>query len=311
MNQPSAIRALMTGVIDYAGLFPPASLSLDESIRNYARYLAGPDRWMLGRFICPAGRLTELLPYVQELFGGGEPLAIAALGRGGPDSVAFRSGLGPDLGAIAAFNDAAAGRAKVDVLETRLLIVPVADLPSMLEALEGSRRTGLRPFCEFGFDARWRDSFARMLAPLMVNAGLGFKLRSGGIEAAAFPAIELVAASISLCRQAGIPMKFTAGLHHPVRHYSASVSARMHGFLNVFMACILASARGFEEGRLRQVLEEEDPEAFGFDDRAGRWRDERVATDQIEAVRRAFAISFGSCSFDEPREDLRALGMIS
>ena len=71
-----SLQALLQGVIDYAGLFPPASLSLDESIRNYARYLREPDRWMLGRFICPAARLSELPPYLDELFAEGEPLPI-------------------------------------------------------------------------------------------------------------------------------------------------------------------------------------------------------------------------------------------
>ena len=33
-----SLRALLTGIVDYAGLFPPAQLSLDEAIRNYARY---------------------------------------------------------------------------------------------------------------------------------------------------------------------------------------------------------------------------------------------------------------------------------
>jgi len=80
--------------------------------------------------------------------------------------------------------------------------------------------------------------------------------------------------------------------------------------LNVFMACILASARDFEEGQIREVLEEEDPGAFRFDEQGAWWRGKRVAPAQVEDVRRAFAISFGSCSFDEPREDLRALGML-
>jgi hypothetical protein len=39
------------------------------------------------------------------------------------------------------------------------------------------------------------------------------------------------------------------------------------------------------------------------------WRDWRVPTDQI-AAHRTFITSFGSCSFDEPREDLRALHLL-
>ena len=78
-----AIRTLLSEVIDYAGLFPPASLELEPAIRNHARFMQGDDRWMLGRFVCPASKLNELSPFVDELFSSGDPLRIAALGRGG------------------------------------------------------------------------------------------------------------------------------------------------------------------------------------------------------------------------------------
>src|SRR5438105_6737048 len=81
----ASVRALLTGIVDYAGLFPPAELPLNEAIRNYARYRTAPESWMLGRFICPAARLTELSPYVEELFHDGRSLAVSALGRGGKD----------------------------------------------------------------------------------------------------------------------------------------------------------------------------------------------------------------------------------
>ena len=37
----SAIRALLTESIDYAGLFPPAGLDMASAVENYARYRAG------------------------------------------------------------------------------------------------------------------------------------------------------------------------------------------------------------------------------------------------------------------------------
>src|SRR5947209_3444107 len=100
---PAGLRALLTGIIDYAGLFPPAQLPLDESIRNYTRYRTEPESWMLGRFICPAAGLSELSPYVDELFRDAPPLAMSALGRGGKDSAEFRDGLRQDVNDIADF----------------------------------------------------------------------------------------------------------------------------------------------------------------------------------------------------------------
>src|SRR5947209_20170462 len=100
-----SLRALLSGIVDYAGLFPPARLPLEPAIRNYARYRTEPESWMLGRFVCPAGRLGELSPFVEELFSSGPPLGIAALGRGGNTGEEFRAGLGADLNEIGAFTD--------------------------------------------------------------------------------------------------------------------------------------------------------------------------------------------------------------
>src|SRR5690349_14896897 len=92
-----SLRALLTGVIDYAGLFPPSSLPLERSIRNYAAYRQSDDHWMLGRFICPAARLSELEPYVRELFPKCDPLPLSVLGRGGSEPPNFLANLKKDL----------------------------------------------------------------------------------------------------------------------------------------------------------------------------------------------------------------------
>lgn len=53
------IRFLLENLIDYAGLFPPAELTMAEAVRNYAAYRHSEHNWMLGRFIVPASRLQE------------------------------------------------------------------------------------------------------------------------------------------------------------------------------------------------------------------------------------------------------------
>jgi len=57
-----ALRTLLAGSIDYAGLFPPASLEMAEAARNYEAYRSGPHSWALGRFILPSARLNEVDP---------------------------------------------------------------------------------------------------------------------------------------------------------------------------------------------------------------------------------------------------------
>ena len=60
LSAGSSRPLLRWGLIDYAGLFPPAALAMDDAVGRYARPTgAGRDAWMLGRFIVPASRLGE------------------------------------------------------------------------------------------------------------------------------------------------------------------------------------------------------------------------------------------------------------
>lgn len=281
----ASISALLRGVIDYAGLFPPASLSLDQSIRNYAKYLKSQDTWMLGRFICPATKLNELLPYVQELFSRELQLPLSVLGRGGTNDAVSQ-----DFKEIAAFRAAAGPRAVIGAFEMK-----AGDKPGTYEWPAAS--------CDIYLEFPWDR------IDLGVRAdGHGFKLRTGGVEPAAFPSVQLVAQAIARCRDVCQPMKFTAGLHHPIRHYNESVKTKMHGFINVFVAGVLAHSRGLSQDQVESVLSDEDASNFRFEDETLRWKDHQATVSEITAARREFVTSFGSCSFDEPREDLRSLG---
>ena len=115
-----ALRALLEGVIDYAGLFPPAQLPLDAAIRNYARYRHDADAWMLGRFVIPAARLEELSPFVTELFATGPPLGLVVLGRSADTVHGWAAAITADVEAIAAFRHRHGERVSIDGFEVRL-----------------------------------------------------------------------------------------------------------------------------------------------------------------------------------------------
>jgi hypothetical protein len=57
---PDSLRALMTKLIDYAGLYPPAALPLAEVVENYERYVASPDSWVLNRLVLPSSKLSQV-----------------------------------------------------------------------------------------------------------------------------------------------------------------------------------------------------------------------------------------------------------
>jgi hypothetical protein len=339
MIMSPALRALLSGIIDYAGLFPPASLPLEPAIRNYARYRTEPEAWMLGRFICPAERLNELAPFVEELFATGPALALSVLGRNKPGDRTGEEELVHKLDAddTVEFRERHSSQLECPFYETRIRYHPAEksqqeDKESVFRQprhqpiwrvwpfqnsyyeieISSDWRAAIAWFIHYtGKDVRTiRDEHTKRGTPLPANViPKGFKLRCGGLNASAFPPAEQIGFAIIKCRDAGIPFKATAGLHHPIRQYRDEVKTKMHGFLNVFGAGVLAHACKLTEEQVLAIIEDEDPKNFVFDDAIFRWKDYRITVEQITAARK-MVTSFGSCSFDEPRDDLRALGLL-
>jgi hypothetical protein len=325
----ASLRALLAGIVDYAGLFPPAKLPLHQALHNFAQYRQGADQWMLGRFIVPATRLTELTAF-DKLFHDHPPFLFCVLGRGGKTSDEFLAGLEADLTQIAHFRDRHPGRVEVDVLEVKLpdeMVRPQnqqAALDTLVRATELMERHGppvLSPYFEIAFGADWRVALAAALALLQHVQEVafnrlqrcrpaGFKLRCGGLEPTTFPTPEQVAAVITGCRDHGVTLKATAGLHHPLYRFDAGLETHMHGFVNVFGGAVLTAVHRFDERLLEMILADEEAGHFIFNDEGFCWGKLWVSVERIRAARQQFAIAFGSCSFDEPREDLRALGWL-
>jgi hypothetical protein len=324
-----SLQTLLAGVIDYAGLFPPAMLLLDQAMRNYAAYRATPEAWMLGRFICPTWRLAELAPFHDELFVHGHPFVFAVLGRGGSTRDEFLAHLGNDLRDIAAFRDRHGPRVVVDVLEARLPAdvlgqqSAAASLFTECAALiEKNGPPSLKPFFECPLRENWRGEVASILAALAEDHRLalqrprhrchqaGFKLRCGGLEAAAFPTSEQVGFVLTAARSHSIPLKCTAGLHHPLRHFDASIQSNMHGFLNVLVAAVLGATHHLDEKTVCRIIDCTEADRFVFANTWLRWQDLSADAGEIGACRHGVLLSFGSCSFDEPRDDLRSLHLL-
>lgn len=302
----NSLKIFLSQIIDYAGLYPPASLPLDEAFANFVKYQKDAEAWMLSRFIVPAKRLAEL-PNFEE------SLSFSVLGRGGKDEDDFLENLKLDLADIQTFR-AMRENAAMDMFETALPVSAFAGQSShelVNKTAETFNMNGLTVFFETAAGIEWQMRAGKLMRALrkIKDKHVGFKLRTGGVAVDAFPSTGQVAWVITAARDVGVPIKATAGLHHPIRHYDEGVQTKMHGFLNVFGAGALVFANGISQEQIQDILEDEDPASFVFDETGFAWRGLRVATSEITKARH-YATSFGSCSFDEPREDLRLLGLM-
>lgn len=294
----NALRILLAGLVDYAGLFPPAGLAMPAAVANYAAYRAGEHAALLGRFVVPATRLDEFAAAARDDWSpraAGEPWRLSALV--GADAAT-------DGATITAFNQRYGNRALIDTVELRAA-TPEA-VAEALAALPG----GLTPYVELPLDER-----LDALIAAVARAGGRAKVRTGGVTADLFPTPAELLRFIAACVAAELPFKATAGLHHPLRSVQRltyerdAPSGLMYGFLNVFLTAALLKA-GVPVTQAAPALEESDPGAFRFDETGVTWRGLRVSLDILAQVREHVAIAFGSCSFQEPVDDLKAMNLL-
>ncbi|MEM1117089.1 MAG: hypothetical protein AAGJ11_11330, partial [Bacteroidota bacterium] len=311
---PPGLRALLEGLVDYAGLFPPATLDLDPAIQNHARYRSGPEAWMLGRFIVPAHRLGEMAPHADRFTGS--PLRLSVLGLA-PEADGADAWLDAAVRTVGTARDTTAAHPALvgDRFEIRVP-TPLACDPDRLgdalseldEAFQADAADPPRAALEVTLDAL--DAVGAAASAIADANGrasrpaFALKFRCGGVTPDLVPEIGALSTAIEVAHEAGVPFKATAGLHHPLPNHDAAVGTRIFGFLGVFGGGILARVHGLSTDDIAEILDDERAASWSFDDGL-RWRSLSASAGQVAEAREAFALSFGSCSFDEPRDDLR------
>jgi len=299
-----SVRALLTDLIDYAGLFPPAALSMELAAANYDAYSKSEYAWMLGRFIVPVARLREFEAAVNGLRNPnakqGSHWGLSALP--GAD-------VATDLSRVRDFNDRFAAPHSTTTIKIESIEVKIAN------AEEIDRLSKIIPEqLDTYFEIPLTADVAVCIAAV-ARCGRRAKIRTGGETADKFPAPESILEFMRLCAASSVAFKATAGLHHPVRSRRSltyrpdSPSGIMHGFLNVFLAAAFLRT-GMDAPLAIELLNEQSAASFHFDSAGVAWRDRQLGMDDLSAARRYFAISFGSCSFTEPVEDLKALRLL-
>jgi hypothetical protein len=260
---------------------------------------------MLGAFVLSTEQFDATKQLLSQ-FDAQHPLRVAALGPKTASTDAFLEALDNADAAIRSLS-----RHNVDLISIshlEMFLPQDIDLTSLQEAK--SILGDLPVFWEAPPD-RAEQTIA-LLAESNSDSDLatfGYKLRTGGVTTDAFPTSMQIAKALVTPATHQLPIKFTAGLHHPLRQYREEVQTKMHGFLNVLGAAALAAEHRWDTNQTAMMLEDENVDSFSFTDDFFAWREWRIDTKRLQ-YRRRFVVSFGSCSFDEPREDLRALGFL-
>jgi hypothetical protein len=285
----ASLRTLLTRSIDYAGMFPPCSVDLEPALKNQAEYVRSPDSWMLSTFVLPVVQFSDATQFVSQ-FDKHHQLRISALGAKTENAADFLAQLENAAETIRSFQKEHLDL--VSIVQLEMFAPAGVDLAKLNEAATLLADLKLQTFWET--PAESAEQTIALLARAKQPA-FGYKLRTGGVTVDAFPNSVQIARALHASTKHHIPIKFTAGLHHPVQQFLG--------------AGVLSAEHHWDEAQTIEMLEDQRPTSFEFHDTVFAWRDWEVTIDRIKA-RRKFATSFGSCSFDEPRKDLRALNFL-
>jgi len=306
-DAPASLRVLLYGLIDYAGLFPPAGLDMHKAVAIYAGSRTGQHRGALARFICPVSKLEAFHAAAEQFLPKGnddEPWRLSAIIDGDLDE---------NLDTIFAFNhqhnNPESGLAVADVVEIK------ATTPGSIDDALDLLPEEIYPYFEIPIR---RDATPDVRGYLIAISGneAAAKVRTGGVTPELFPLTSDIAFFLSACAAAQVPFKATAGLHHPIRaehpltYEPNAPRGVMHGFCNLFLASAAAWSLDLGPAELDALLNITDPKRFAFTDNKATIGDIVIPLDDLLSARNDFCRSYGSCSFDEPIADLAALGWL-
>ncbi|MER3461703.1 MAG: hypothetical protein C4342_01335 [Armatimonadota bacterium] len=291
----ASVRSLLAKVIDYAGLFPPASLSMSDAVEEYLRHVTGAEAWIVTGFICPSNRLGEF-----EASRRSRPLELILLSTDTPDSDEALQSIEHVRSLDGVRYRGWEGKIPPLSVERR----EVAELLARCRI-----EAGVHAFLEVPVVEGWRDALPAALDAIREDGRFMAKLRTGGTTPDLIPSPEAVAQFLIECAHRSLPIKFTAGLHQATYHFDKDVGAYLFGFLNALLGGMFAFTRTVtDENELVELLTETEPSAFAFDHESIRWKDKHLTVEQIRDAR-SLVRSFGSCSVDEPIQALEALGL--
>lgn len=302
----TARRVAFSALIDFAGLFPPASLGMGAAVAAYRAARSGDTGWVAGRFLCPTSRLEELASILTTTMTTDE--------ASWPVGAVFDEAAGSAASHAATFHAYADPAAAVTSAEARLTVGGGATEATATARAASSIGGQTAIFLEVPLTAGWEDELPASLSAVAtarseLRRPVGAKLRCGGADPGDFPSPEQVAMFIICCEQRGLAFKATAGLHRPLRHRDDDLGVMRHGFVNLLAASAVA-AEGAPFHDVAAAVAETDPAAFSIGVATLRVLDRSIPTRALSAVRDVGLVAYGSCDFDEPVEALEALGML-
>ncbi len=316
-------KALLAHIIDYAGTFPPASLTLEKTLERAATFRKdGTHPWLMAKTALNMADLKKLSPsLLYDHKADGASWVFTALGSQPPEEKldSVLQTIDWDTREIVRWNERMRSSSLHQLVvgyETKL---PLSLLDAggetqmrtfvhtVLDRFNETSRGELSLFLELPLSGEWlsrtnffTDSLASWIEKQENEVRVpAIKLRTGGNLV---PTMEQVAEILIAVCSRTLRFKATQGLHEAFTHNKSL------GFINLFASLTFLQSLGlekFSKMSLLTCLSEEKGSQFIFGKSHFKWQDFSLDTNAIESARRRHGGCFGSCSVDEPDESLK------
>jgi len=272
---------LFRRLFDDAATFPPGNAAMPDAVVSHLGWRSSAAGDLVGPFVCASPHWAE---FVDAL------AAAAAFGVG--VSVTVASGVAAVEAAVAAARD----EPRATLVSVEVPVPDQAGLDDAVELLDTVLPDDVTGFVELPWSA-----VDHAACNLLAASRHHLKIRTGGAFVESFPSEEVLATMIGRTVEHRVPFKLTGGLHNAVRHRDAITGFEHHGFLNV----IAATASAMEHKDVSTV------QALLATRDADHLTDlmHRLPPEAAREVRRHF-VSFGTCSIDEPLQDIKDLRLL-
>jgi hypothetical protein len=276
------MRALWSGIVDDAAVFPPGNAPLDVAVRRHDEHRAAAHADLVGPLLIPTTAVDDLAALTADR---ADPLAIGLVARPGVAAAEIEAALANALRCNT-----------VEVTGVELgwtdgwRHLDLRDVPVVLEVPRGQDH-----------DVALADLRAHLRDGQPVRA----KLRTGPTPTWTWPDEAELADWLLAAAALEVPFKLTGGLHHAVRGRYTPFGAseeENHGLLNVLLA-VHAAADGSSADHVRRLLEVRDAQDLA--DLLRAWDDDAVR------LTRSLLTAFGCCEVADPVTELTDLDLLS
>lgn len=315
-----SVELLLSDSIDYAALKPPMNASLREAMKEYAALTNSEKSWMLSRFVIPYSQVPDLSQVADTLDQINGPLNLCVFGPTVQKLHDFKNAVLSIEKDILSVHSDFPGEVRTNILE---LALPQGSVETMnpeelVKALEAvvttsadSRLLPHRVYFEIpgdDIDVTVAKKVIKVIAvhnKSILKRKIDNYLFSGfKINCTPSPSAEFLAEVLLYARDANVAVKFAGHNIGTYPAYDYQSNTRIFGFLNLFMAGILAYTQDLTVEETIEVLEEKNPNNFIFSDGYVAWRELAAPLMEIKMLRMLSITSLNHTSFDSPIDGL-------